>query len=536
VNRARRSATALLAAGSVVAALLSGAPPTAQGEAGEGSTAKSVRATGPEVTLLGRWGRDRGVATTVNSGSRALLRFTGRQVTAVFDQQGITFPPQVYAWIDGERRRYTVDRDRIDLTPQPLPPGAHRLRLTVKDVDERGNRWTPPFASALRLVGFRLAPAGEALQRPRPSGPRIEFLGDSITQGVRALGPEVGVRGSDATKGYAWLTGQAFGGDFRQTGFGAQGITVPGGGGVPVAATSLGLNFAGSPVDRSWVPQAVVVNQGTNDVLGNSLDGFRRAYREYLLDIHRRWPQAWIFALRPFGGHAEDRIRAAVRQLDAPRIRYVDTTGWVRHLRNTDGLHPSVAGHAAAARRLAAVIERWTGWDAAPIRGASAGMLPAGASKGFEGDRSRWRTGENVESLVIARATTHAAYQGRNTLRAASAAAPVNRWRTIVLAEPVPLPRRARSVFAFVLLPGLDFLEPADARISVVRNGRTHRRTFTEVPSLAPFIPWIRVHVNLPRGGELTRIAVSVRESSGAEVGRVDFQVDAVGWTDRRNG
>jgi hypothetical protein len=100
----------------------------------------------------------------------------------------------------------------------------------------------------------------------------------------------------------------------------------------------------------------------------------------------------------------------------------------------------------------------------------------------------------------------------------------------------VPLPRRARSVFAFVLLPGLDFLEPADARISVVRDGRTHRRTFTEIPSLAPFIPWIRVHVNLPPGGEVSRIAVSVRESSNVEVGTVDFQADAVGWTSRRNG
>ena len=87
-----------------------------------------------------------------------------------------------------------------------------------------------------------------------------------------------------------------------------------------------------------------------------------------------------------------------------------------------------------------------------------------------------------------------------------------------------------------MLLPGLDFLEPADARISVVRNGTTHRRTFTEVPSLAPFIPWIRVHVTVPRGGEVTRIAVSVRESSGAEVGAVDFQVDAVGWTNKPNG
>lgn len=534
MNGVRRTLTALVAAGSTIAALLAGAPATAEPETRERSTATLVRATGQGVTLLGRWGRDRGAATTVNSGSQAFLRFTGDRITAVFDQEGIRFPPQIYVWIDGKRRQYTVDRDRIDLTARPLGAGVHTLRLAVKDVDERGARWTPPFASALRLVGFELAPAGRALPTPRPSGPRIEFLGDSITQGVRALGPEVGVAGSDATKGYDWLTGEAFGGNFRQTGFGAQGITVTGGGGVPIAASTLGWNFEGSRVGRSWVPQAVVVNQGTNDVLNDKLDGFQDAYRDYLQSIHRRWPDAWIFALRPFGGHAEGQIRAAVRELDSPRIRYVDTTGWVPHLRNTDGLHPSVAGHAAAARRLTAVIERRTGWDAAPIRGARAGMLPAGAPTGFEGDSSRWQPGENVGSAVVA--ATPAAYEGRNVLEVASAAAPVEAWRTVVLNERVPLPRGARSVFAFVNLPDMAFLEPYDARISVVHNGTTYERTVSDVPILAPYIPWTRVHVNVPRGGEITRIEVSVRESSGADVGTVDFQVDAVGWTNRRDG
>jgi hypothetical protein len=75
-----------------------------------------------------------------------------------------------------------------------------RPSITVKDVDERANRWSPPLLSGLLLTGFRLDPAAHPLPAPAPDEHRIEFLGDSITQGVRAIGPEIGVTGSDATR------------------------------------------------------------------------------------------------------------------------------------------------------------------------------------------------------------------------------------------------------------------------------------------------------------------------------------------------
>jgi lysophospholipase L1-like esterase len=531
VRTIRRRSTTTIAAVGLVATLL----PASLAAGATTLTAPAgplVSATSSRVTLLGRWGRDQGVATTVNSGSRALLRFTGRRVTAVFAQQGISFPPQVYAWVDGKRHLYTVSHDRINLTPRALSPGRHRLQLAVKDVDERGERWTPPFASALRLVGFRLSRSGHALRPPHPSGPRIEFLGDSITQGVRAVGPNIGILGSDATKDHAWLVGQAFGGNFRQTGFGAQGITVPGGGGVPVASESLGLNFAGSPVTRAWAPQAVVVNQGTNDALGGKLAGFEPAYRQFLQNIHQRWPRAWIFALRPFGGYADSQIRSAVQQVHRPKTVYVDTTGWVPHLRLTDGLHPTVTGHIAAARHLEAVIQRQTGWHPGHITGAQASLLPAGAAKSFEGSGSQWKPGSNVDSVAPAPATTPEAYQGQNTLQVKSATAPQNEWRSIVLDRPVRLTPRARSLFAYVTVPNVA-VPNFDARISVVVNGRTHTQAFRDVPNLAGFLPWNRIHVGLPGGGHATRTTISVRASSGETSGAVDFQVDAVGWASR---
>ncbi len=350
---------------------------------------------------------------------------------------------------------------------------------------------------------------------------------------MRAVGPNIGVRGSDATKDYAWLVGQAFGGDFRQTGFGAQGLTVPGGGGVPVASESLGLNYAGSPVSRTWTPRAVVLNQGTNDALNDSLAGFEPAYEQLLRDIHRRWPRAWIFALRPFGGYAQSRIRAAVRAVDRPRTVYVDTTGWVRHLRYTDGLHPTVTGHLAVARHLRTVIARTTGWSARPIGGARSALLAAGAAPGFEGTASAWKPGRDVDAVASARASTPAAYQGRRTLRVTSAVASPRHWRTVVLDRRVALPARARSVFAYVTTPTIASGETFDARLTAVVGGRRFTRTVTQVPSLVGFLPWDRLHVRVPAGSTVRRLEVSVRASSGGPARAVDFQVDAVGWASR---
>ena len=155
----------------------------AQADATTGET--MIAADHPDIRYLGRWGGLGDAMVTVNSGSGAVLRFTGRHIAATFDQSTVTHPPQIYARIDrGAPVLYTVDRNLIDLTARPLSRGGfHTLEITVKDVDERANRWNPPLRSGLLLTGFRLDPGTATLPPPPPENRRIEFLGDSITQG-----------------------------------------------------------------------------------------------------------------------------------------------------------------------------------------------------------------------------------------------------------------------------------------------------------------------------------------------------------------
>ncbi|MER6524318.1 GDSL-type esterase/lipase family protein [Streptomyces sp. NPDC001508] len=282
----------------------------------------------------------------------------------MFDTSTTVSPPQIYVSIDGgEPRLHRVDRDLVDFTPTPLTDSQHTADIVVKDIDEHENRWIVPMRSGLHFTGLQLAPGASLLPTTLPDALRLIFYGDSITQGVMALGAEATVDCADGTRSFAHLTGRAFQATTHQVGFGGQGILRPGNGGVGTAGQSLGWNFHGSSVDPQFQPHAVIVNQGTND---HAYEGaaFRPAYRTYLDRTRAAHPHAWLFAMSPFGGyHAED-IAWAVAQTRDARTVYVDTAGWLSPSQDdfNDGCHPNVRGHAKAARRLTAVIQATTGW------------------------------------------------------------------------------------------------------------------------------------------------------------------------------
>ena len=358
---------------------------------------------------------------------------------------------------------------------------------------------------------------------------------------MRALGPEIGVRGSDATKGYAWLTGQGLRANFRTVGFGAQGILRPGNGQVPPAAQTLRLNFAGSPIDPSFVPQAVVVNQGTNDAFARVSPAlFQSAYLDYLRQIRGLWPSAWIFALRPFGGYFAREIAAAVAATGDRRVSYVDTTGWVPVAAYEDAVHPTIAGHLSVARRLLPLVAGRLGWSYTRVGNPRVELLAAGAAPGFESATAPgWVAGAYVSGVATGTAGGSAAppYDGRSALQVASTVAPLGEWRTVSLRPGyrLRLPSMARDLFLYVS-PNI----PANAVYGLkltVTQGR-HRVTDEAygLPYIAAVLPWARLHVNLLANGPVTGISVSVRMEGTADRGRLSFQVDDVGWTDIRNG
>ncbi|WP_329255380.1 GDSL-type esterase/lipase family protein [Actinoallomurus sp. NBC_01490] len=363
----RRAAAAGAFPAAVLAGVLLGTPGAVAQPAGEGTT---IASSDPRIGFVGRWERHYAgdEAATVNSGSRVRLRFTGRRVTGLFDVSTIAVPPQLWVTVDGgPRSLVTVDRPEIDLAPPGLRPGAHTLRVDVKDTDQVTNRWLPPLGDAVILRGFRLAPRGRLLPPPRPAPVRMAFFGDSITEGIRALGQPLTPDGADGTRTYAAVTARSFGADMQLVGFGKQGVMREGVGNVPTAPESFPYNFAGSPADSGFVPDVVVLLEGSNDSTVTD-EQFAPAYASYLSEVRAANPHAWIFAMEPLIGRHSAAIQSDVANAADPRMVFVNTDGWLdRHSTAdyTDTVHPTVAGHLKVASRLIPIISRVTGW---PVR------------------------------------------------------------------------------------------------------------------------------------------------------------------------
>nr|WP_309693757.1 GDSL-type esterase/lipase family protein [Armatimonas sp.] len=322
-----------------------------------------------EYCFFGRWDlRKPKSAVTVNSGSYVRARFSGASLDASFDvslnQRHCECTPQgsfpTIAWqIDNGVWQEAELAVAVKLA-EGLARGPHTVMLMVRGLDEHQSRWRPPLVASVTFTGFTLAKGGK-LERALPQWKKpalsIEFLGDSITEGVIVNEGRAGVVAgipftwpwlADARQSYVGQTALALGAEWRQVGFGATGLARAGSGGAPGALEAFNLFHAGCPRD-DWQPDVVVVNQGTNE---SSLPPheYHRLYARYLSLIRTAYPAAKIVALRPFIGAQEASIKAVVSAYNAAgdsSVYYLDTTGWYN-----GPLHPQIAGSAALAEKL----------------------------------------------------------------------------------------------------------------------------------------------------------------------------------------
>jgi hypothetical protein len=314
-------------------------------------------AAAPEaIHYYGRWNRLAASAITVNSGSHVVATFHGTGISAKFDPTpNTTTPPNTtlpnLTWqIDGGPWKEGELASTLVLATG-LAAGSHEVRLMVRGLNAFQSRWTPPLVASVTFVGFEVT-AGAVDPTQRPVRPKLEFLGDSITEGMLVhLASEVPQNTpawlADARLDYACQTALALNVEWRQVGFGGQGIANMGVGGIPVSGDTFNFFYAGVPRD-GWQADMVVVNQGTNDS-GASSQVFRAGYAAYLRLIRAAYPNASIVALRPFNGAHSADIEAEIRARAAggdSKVFFVDTNGWITASTDTtDGLHPNAEGH-----------------------------------------------------------------------------------------------------------------------------------------------------------------------------------------------
>jgi lysophospholipase L1-like esterase len=310
------------------------------------------------VQYYGRWDFTGGKAITVYSGSHVTARFQGTGVSARLDLSRSQNPVTTVTWqVDGGEWKEGDVKATMPLATG-LPAGMHDVVFMARGMEELQNRWNPPVIAALSFVGFDVE-GGALVPTARPNRLKIEFIGDSLTEGVRVVPDGSDPQHTNGRLAYPCLTAMALGAEWRQVGFGHQGVLQAGHGNVPKAADSFNWVYATVPRD-SWVADMVVLNQGTND-RDASPTAFSPELARYLGIIRAGYPQAQIFVLRPFGGYRETEVKAETLAKIAAgdaRMFYVDTTGWLTAADYTEGLHPNIVGHQKVTTMLTAELRK----------------------------------------------------------------------------------------------------------------------------------------------------------------------------------
>lgn len=329
------------------------------GMAGAGGAAVVVS----DWQFYGRWDLTHpDKAVTVNSGSHVTASFNGTGISAGFDTSGNTgnIPTVSFKIDDGA----LVEREiapTLELAAG-LPAALHTVTLFVRGMNETEARWTPPLVASTTFLGLTVA-GGNIVPTPRPVRLKLEFLGDSITEGVNlhSMGPQGQTSANwrtDGPRGYAALTAMALGAEWRQVGFGRQGLTIVGNGGVPKAQDAFNFFFAGVPRD-DWQPDVVIINQGTNDQ-GAGGATFAPLYLAFLGELRAAYANAKLVALRPLIGAYGNEIQAQVQARkdggDA-KVYYIDTAGWTAPADFTDGVHPNQSGSVKIQGKLVMALQ-----------------------------------------------------------------------------------------------------------------------------------------------------------------------------------
>jgi hypothetical protein len=207
----------------------------------------------------------------VNTGSTIIARFQGTHITLHFTttQYSHQFPS---LWLQVDEGEWKVVRpaEELRISPTALPAGSHVVRLVVKGFREWENRWDTPLVGSVVFRGVTPDDGTQLLPAPERPAKLVEFLGDSITEGVLVLntGPretwtrEKWPEFSDGRRSWSYQSALLAGAEPRTVGFGRLGLSINANGGVPPALHSFPFVYSGAPVDKTRLPDAVVINMG----------------------------------------------------------------------------------------------------------------------------------------------------------------------------------------------------------------------------------------------------------------------------------
>lgn len=237
-----------------------------------------------------------------------------------------------------------------------LPAGEHDVTVV---------RRSEAFFGASELRGFVPAAGDELVPSTPTVTRRVDFIGDSITAGYGNEGCPFSTDTENGYLSYAAIAARALGADVRIEAWSGSGIYRDGNGSTAgTMAERYDLTLPEDPTSRwdstQWIPDAIIVNLGTNDFLRSDPgQPFVDAYVRFVRSLRAGYPNALVLCAVNGNVRIGLTIDQVVATLDDAKVERLDLA--VPDWNGCDG-HPSVAADHAMATQLAARLRAELGW------------------------------------------------------------------------------------------------------------------------------------------------------------------------------
>lgn len=223
---------------------------------------------------------------------------------------------------------------------------THYVRLVLDAIPGEKNRWEE---LGVGIKSVKPVTKKGSVTAVVPQNEVIAFYGNSITEGLLALGGSYDTKGTSATHSFAWYCAKKLNMVPYFAGYGGTGIAEKGSFNTFYKTIT---SFSSSRKADKFDAKVIVLEYGTNDVHITD-SAFTQEYRKAVKKLHKKHPDACIIAMTPRNGRHYEDIKKAISGLKYCTL--VKTSDW--DISCDDGLHPNDKGAKAMGKKLAKIIE-----------------------------------------------------------------------------------------------------------------------------------------------------------------------------------
>lgn len=345
-------------------------------DASQGDTSTPADAA-PAVRYVGRFDNAASPPTAEWSGSAVEARFTGDSVSIHLGGSKHYYA----ALVDGVLQPTIVaDADQTYPIATGLDGGVHKVVVFRRD---------EALFDVSKFYDFDFGDGGALLAPPAAPARRIEIIGDSISCGYGNECAKASIGFTQDTENeyiaYGPLTARAFDADIHVVAWSGRGMyrnldkstadTLP-----QLWQRTLPTDKTSTWNPSTWIPDAVVINLGTNDVSADSTDTaslevpFEAAYLQFVKTVRGAYPNAFIFgAVGPMlYGDGYTMVKTAITNVVAARKSAGDSKMVLVELPTQDcgadltgcgcDYHPNAAEHQKMSTILQGAMKAALGW------------------------------------------------------------------------------------------------------------------------------------------------------------------------------